>query len=135
MTLSLANGRFSYNSAEWDDIPVKPFLNQPLPYDPNHPQEVGNDARIVGGNINSVHLKGLIIPAFRYFVWNGWPIEFFQYMQRCDIIHERNWWESIRMVDNREWECFRRWMWFRVDPRLMRILKMQEKTGLLKGKV
>ena len=27
------------------------------------------------------------------------------------------------MVDNRERDCFRRWMWFRVNPRLMRILK------------
>ena len=27
------------------------------------------------------------------------------------------------MVDNRERECFRRWMWFRVNPRLMRTLR------------
>ena len=90
MTLNLANGQFSYNRAEWDDIPVIPLLNQPLPYDPGHPQEVGNDARVAGGKINSIYFKGLSITTFRYCVWSDWPIEFFHYMQRCDIVHERN---------------------------------------------
>ena len=54
-------------------------------------------------------------------------------MQRCDIILERNWWEAITMVDNRERDCFRRWMWFRVKPRLMRILKYAREDSFIQN--
>ena len=37
------------------------------------------------------------------------------------------------MVDNRERECFRRWTWFRVNPRLMRILRQAREDPKEKG--
>ena len=37
------------------------------------------------------------------------------------------------MVDNRERECFRRWMWFKVNPRLMRILRQARDDPREKG--
>ena len=60
-------------------------------------------------------------------------MELFEYIQNCQIILERNWWEAAAMVDNRERECFRRWMWFIVNLRLMRTLRYSRESPSVKG--
>ena len=60
-------------------------------------------------------------------------MEFFECIRKRGVITEHNWWEAITMVDNRERECFPRWMWFTVNPRLMRILRQARDDPREKG--